>query len=228
VILDGDYGREALFTAVDANLWIARPVERPGSRPLAFTCADLGTQLLEWPATQIVKCLCFYHPEDTTELKAQQDKALLRLQAVCRTLGRELLVEIIARHGAVGETTAATVVEHLYAVGLKPDWWKLEPQPSAAAWSHVERAIRSGDPHCRGVLLLGFDAPEGELIEAFSRAAATPVVKGFAIGRTIFAEVARAWLAGGLADGEAVSAMADKFRRLSASWDEATRRQAAA
>ena len=125
-------------------------------------------------------------------------------------------------------STAATVVEHLYAVGLKPDWWKLEPQPSAAAWDHVEAAIRSGDPHCRGVLLLGFDAPEGELIEAFSRAAGNPIVKGFAIGRTIFADVARTWLAGGLADGEAVSAMADRFRRLSANWDEAARRQAAA
>src|SRR5262249_46653146 len=36
MLLDGDYGREALFEAEATGLWLARPVELPGSRPLRF------------------------------------------------------------------------------------------------------------------------------------------------------------------------------------------------
>ncbi len=47
--------------------------------------------------------------------------------------GRELLIEIIAgKSGPVDETTIPRVMDELYALGIKPDWWKLEPQASAA------------------------------------------------------------------------------------------------
>ena len=36
MLLDGTYGREALFDAADHDFWIGRPVELPGSRPLRF------------------------------------------------------------------------------------------------------------------------------------------------------------------------------------------------
>ncbi len=43
MLLDGTYGREALFRAADHDFWVARPVEAPGSRPLAFEgMEDLG------------------------------------------------------------------------------------------------------------------------------------------------------------------------------------------
>ena len=36
MLLDGTYGREALFRAAEHGFWIGRPVEEPGSRPLDF------------------------------------------------------------------------------------------------------------------------------------------------------------------------------------------------
>jgi 5-dehydro-2-deoxygluconokinase len=222
MLLDSDYGREALFDAGGHGLWIARPVERPGSRPLAFVAPDLGSHLAEWPVTHTVKCLCFYHPDDPVDLKERQDAALLSLYHACRASGRELLIEIIvSRHGAMTETTTAAVLQRLYALGIKPDWWKLEPQASAAAWRAVEGAIRDGDPYCRGVVLLGLEAPEEQLAASFALAVRHPIVKGFAIGRTIFADVAERWLAGGVADEAAVGEMAARFRRLSDAWDKA-------
>ena len=222
VLLDGEHGREALFDAAETDLWIARPVERPGSRPLALITPDLGSHLVEWPLDQTVKCLCFYHPDDGAELKERQEAALLTVYDACRSTGRELVVEIIAgKHGPVADTTVAAVLERLYAFGIKPDWWKLEPQGSAAAWRAVETAIRTGDPHCRGVVLLGLDAPEDRLIAGFGLAAAHPIVKGFAIGRTIFSQAAERWLPGAISDGEAIDDMAARFRRLSEAWDRA-------
>jgi 5-dehydro-2-deoxygluconokinase len=222
VLLDGDYGREALFEAAAQGFWIGRPVERPGSRPLAFIAADLGSHLAEWPVTQTVKCLCFYHPDDAEDLRARQEEALATLHTACRTTGRELLLEIIAsRHGPVDDRTVPAVLNRLYNLGIKPDWWKLEAQPSAAAWANVGRAIADGDPYCRGVVLLGLEAPEAELADAFALAAGHPVVKGFAIGRTIFADAAEHWLAGRMSDEEAVADMGSRFGRLCEAWDQA-------
>jgi 5-dehydro-2-deoxygluconokinase len=223
MLLDGKYGRDALFRAADHNFWIGRPVEEPGSRPLDFEFGgSLGAKLIEWPVGHTIKCLCFYHPEDTPEMKAKQERELLRLHDAARTIGRELLVEIIAsKHGPVNDTTTAQVVERLYQIGIKPDWWKLESQPSDAAWANIARLIDVHDPLCRGIVLLGLEAPEEDLASAFQIARRCPRVKGFAVGRTIFAEPAQAWFAGAISDSEATKRMAESFSRLCEAWREA-------
>ena len=225
MILDGKYGREALFRAMDHDFWIARPVEEPGSRPLDFEFGgSLGAKVQEWPVAHTIKCLCFYHPDDPRELKARQERELLRLYDAARTLGRELLIEIItSRSGPVGDDTTARVIERLYALGVKPDWWKLEGQPSRAAWDAVARATKEGDPFCRGVVLLGLEAPEPDLAKAFANARHCGVVRGFAVGRTIFADPAADWFAGRIDDREAVERMAGAFGRLCALWQDAER-----
>ncbi len=229
MLLDGTYGREALFRAADHDLWIGRPVEKPGSRPLRFETEDLGSHLAEWPVNHTIKCLCFYHPDDSEALRREQEERLLILNDAARTTGRELLVEIIAgKHGTLGDDTVAWVLARLYDLGLKPDWWKLEPQPRKAAWTRIGDVIRARDPHCRGVVLLGLDAPEDALVKAFETASADPVVKGFAVGRTIFAEPAEAWLRGKLDDAGAVAEMARRFGKLCDAWKKAQRANAAA
>jgi 5-dehydro-2-deoxygluconokinase len=223
MLLDGKYGREALFRALDHDLWIARPVEEPGSRPLDFEFGgSLGAKLQEWPVAHTIKCLCFYHPDDPPEMKARQERELLRLHDAARTPGRELLIEIIAsKNGPIADDTTASVIERLYAIGLKPDWWKLEAQPSRRAWDSIARAVKSGDPLCRGIVLLGLEAPEEDLAQAFAVARDCDLVKGFAVGRTIFVEPAVEWFGGRIGDQEAVARMAGAFERLCTLWREA-------
>ena len=220
VFLDGRYGRDALFAASHAGLWTARPIERTGSRPLDFEGDSLGAQLVEWPVDQVAKCLCFYHPDDDAALRARQERELLRAQDACRRIGRELLVEIIAgRHGALADDTVARVVARLYAIGIRPEWWKLEPQRSARAWTEIGDAVAAGDPYCRGILVLGLDAPADDLAAAFRATAGTAAVRGFAVGRTIFADPARDWLAGVIDDEAAVALMAARFAALVEAWN---------
>ena len=118
-------------------------------------------------------------------------------------------------------------LQELYDLGIRPDWWKLEPQASAAAWDAIGRVIDNNDPWCRGVVLLGLEAPQDELEAAFAATANAQVVKGFAVGRTIFAEPAEKWLAGKISDEAAVTDMADRFEKLTKAWLAARGRKAA-
>ena len=216
ILLDSTYGQKALYRAAKSGLWIGRPVEKPGSRPL-----DLEPfHLAEWPVTHTVKCLCFYHPGDAAELKARQERELLRVYEAARSTGRESLLEIIAgKRGALADDTVASALARLYALGIRPDWWKLEPQ-TAAAWRAIDHVVSMNDRYCRGVVVLGLEAPEAELIEAFRVASSAKIVKGFAVGRTIFAGAAEEWLAGRMGDAAAVTDMAAKFQNLVSAWEE--------
>lgn len=230
MLIDERLGREALFDAAGQGIsWIGRPVERPGSRPLRFDFSqDVGAELVEWPVDHTVKVLCFYRPDDPADLKQEQQARLLSLFEASRRVGRELLVEIIAgKHGPLDDGTVARALEELYDVGLKPDWWKLEPQASAAAWRAIQAVIEARDPWCRGVVLLGLEASPEALEESFAATAEVPVVKGFAVGRTLFMEAARAWLGGAMGDEAAIADMAGRFEALTALWHKTRGRSAA-
>ncbi|KQY26448.1 5-dehydro-2-deoxygluconokinase [Caulobacter sp. Root487D2Y] len=223
VLLDGRFGFDALALAADRPYWIGRPIELPKSRPLAFeSSADVATELAEWPLNHVVKCLVFYHPDDEIELRERQERQLLRLFDACRKTRHELLVEVILPKGMEGDShTVARAIRRLYAIGVRPDWWKLEPVADPAAWREIEQAIVENDPLCRGVVLLGLSAPEAELLASFEVAARFPIIKGFAVGRTIFYDVAREWLSDRLDDAAAVEALAGKLTVLVEAWRRA-------
>jgi 5-dehydro-2-deoxygluconokinase len=230
MLIDEKHGREAMFEFARSSMtWLGRPVELPGSRPLRFEFSqDIGSQLVEWPVDHCIKCLCFYHPDDPAELKEEQQQKLRALFEAARKVGRELLIEIIAsKHGALAEDTIPRALEELYALGIKPDWWKLEPQASGTAWGAIGAVIENHDPWCRGVVLLGLEAPQDELAAAFAATADAPVVKGFAVGRTIFVDAAEKWFAGQISDEAAVADMAERFERLTEAWLAARGRKAA-
>lgn len=229
LLADGRYGARALEASADTPFWVGRPIELPGSRPLQFEGGcEAATIIADWPLDHVVKCLVFYHPDDDPALREEQDSQILRLFEACRRTRHELLLEVIAsKHGPVGTHTVATLVEHFYALGVYPDWWKLEPTSEAAAWTAVETVIHKHDPFCRGILLLGLAATQDALLSSFAAAATSPMVKGFAVGRTIWGEPAARWLKGTIDDEGAVDEMAANFSVLVHGWRTARAKQAA-
>jgi 5-dehydro-2-deoxygluconokinase len=224
LLCDSRLGRTALYRAAGQGLWIGRPVEWPGARPLALE-PEIGPDfggLAEWPLDHVVKVLCFCHPDDSEAMRAEQEAVLTRLFAAARRNRLEFLLEIIpSKVGPVDDATVARLIQRFYDIGIFPDWWKLEPMRSDAAWAATVAAIERNDAHTRGIVVLGLGQSEDELAESFRLAARYPLVRGFAVGRTIFAGAARDWMAGRITDDAAVTRMADNFRRLCTIWDAA-------
>ena len=220
IIVDDRFGFDVLAEAADRPYWIGRPIEVPKSKPIEFEgCTDVGLELLSWPTTQIVKCLVFYSAFDPPEMRERQERQLLRLHSACRATAHELLLEILPPEGMAGsEDSTADSIRRLYEIGVKPDWWKLEPTPSATAWEKIVGVVEEHDRLCRGIVLLGLSAPIAELTASFEAAARFRMIKGFAVGRTIFHDVAREWFGGRMSDQEAIERMASRFSDLVTAW----------
>ena len=227
ILCDGRLGQEALYKAAGTGLWVGRPVEWPGSRPLMLE-PEIGPDyggLNEWPLDNVVKVLCFCHPEDEPEMWARQEETILRLFHAARRNRLEFLLEVIpSKVGPVDDRTTAQIIQRFYDLGVYPDWWKLEPMTTDAGWQAACDAITRNDPYTRGIVVLGLAAEEAALRESFAVAARHDLVKGFAVGRTIFGAAAKAWMTGAISDAEAVAQMAGNYARLCAIWDEARAR----
>ena len=223
VLCDHRLGQNALYSMAEHPLWIAAPVELPSSRPLRFEGgASLATTLKQWPKNQVVKCLCFIHPDDDSALWEEQSASMMELFTVTRSLGLELLLEFIPP--ADMPRSANTIAQSMamtYQLGIYPDWWKL-PAPQTddwdAEWLAWERVIEKHDPHCRGVLLLGLAAPQEEVKASLARASQHALCKGFAVGRTIFGDAATQWFSGAISDNVAKDMMAASLDDLISAW----------
>jgi 5-dehydro-2-deoxygluconokinase len=224
VLIDDRYGQDALNAATGRGWWIGRPVELPGSAPLVFQHGrSVGTALVAWPHDHVVKCLVHYHPDAPIEERLEQEAQLRALYDAVQASGHELLLEVIPpKRGTLPSApdTVFRALKRLYNLGIQPEWWKLAPL-AAEQWQAIDALIAERDPYCRGVVLLGLSAGVDVLSEGFRAAAASRMCKGFTVGRTIFHEPSRAWLAGEIDDAALIASVRATFETLIGAWRDA-------
>ena len=218
MILDDRYGADLLPELDESGWWIARPVEQPGSRPLRFEQGrNVQAMLREWPARHVASA--WWHSTRTI----CQSCGISRLKRYVIFPRRvktqaanllEVIPPILTDDPRDADDVLVNAVEALAAAGILPDWWKLPAPARAQTWKRLEAVIYDADPYCRGVLVLGLDAPIDELAGQLALAAAQPLCRGFAVGRTIFGETARAWFVNKIDDASAVEAIAQRYLRL--------------
>jgi 5-dehydro-2-deoxygluconokinase len=222
VLIDGGhYGMEALASATGRGWWVGRPVELPGSRPLRFDgTRSIGSALIHWPTEQVVKCLVHYHPDDAFALRLEQEQKVLELWEATRQSGNELLLEIICPKAMTpaGTEDAAVLrsVKRFYNLGIKPEWWKLAPM-QADGWTALAELVAQRDPHCRGAVILGLNQPLQHLADSFALAT-NPIVKGFMVGRSLWADASLRWLNNEIDDAAFVSTVAHNYATLVLAW----------
>jgi 5-dehydro-2-deoxygluconokinase len=228
ILCDDRYGQDALNAATGRGWWIGRPVELPGSHPVVFDRGrSVGTTLLSWPAEHVAKCLVFYHPDDALETRLENEAQIQALYEAVQASGHELMLEIIPpRSLPRAPDTVLRAVKRLYNLGIHPEWWKLEPMP-AAQWRALDALIAERDPYCRGVVLLGLSQPVDVLKQGFRDAAGSATCRGFAVGRTIFHDPARAWLRGETDDAGLKAGVRATYEALIDAWRDARRARTA-
>ena len=224
ILCDERLGRDALGRATGVGLWVGRPVEWPGSRPLELepeVRSDFSG-LKNWPKHQVVKCLCFCHPDDDAEMWNAQETLIKSLFDASKDQNLDFLLEVIpSKVGPVNDDTTARIIQRFYDLGVAPNWWKLEPFKTEQAWQNACDVILRNDPDVLGMVVLGLDAPAEELFDSFALAARFDLVKGFAVGRTIFGDVARSWMNGDVGNADAIEKMANNYKILCETWDKA-------
>ena len=224
LLVDDRLGRSALHAASDHDIWIGRPIEQSGVFPLAFEEGpDLGSRLAEWPVNHCVKVLAPIRTDDPADLMAYHEGEILRLADACRRTGHEFLFEIITgnRGKLAAPDQVLALMQRFYDLGVAPDWWKLEPIEDAGFWTAAGDIARANDPHLQGIIVLGKEMPDEQLARVFALSRPEPLVRGFAIGRTIFSAAAQGWFAGTIDDAEAHDKMKAIYAGLVAAWDNA-------
>lgn len=220
VLIDDTYGQDALNSVTGRGWWVARPVEAPSSRPIELEGGrNISARLSTWPIEHIVKCLVFYHPNDSLEVRLKQERQIIELYNACLASGHEFLLEIIppTKQLDVDEDPIINTMQRIYNLNVFPDWWKI-PSPSRRTWQAIDNIIKDRAPHCRGVVLLGLDAPIEELKQGLNNSAGFDICKGFAIGRTIFGAPARLWLENKIDDNEFKQQVTDNYLALINTW----------
>lgn len=219
VLIDDTYGQDALNEVTGKGIWIGRPVELPSSRPIELEGGrSIGSRLKNWPKEHIVKCLVFYHNQDDISLRSAQERQVMELYKACCASGHEFLLEIIPPLDKdYDESIFTDSMKRFYHLNVRPDWWKLPPQ-STANWQAITEVIHQHDAHCRGVVMLGLDAPMEELKEGFANSAGFDICKGFAVGRSIFSGPSREWFANRYNDQQFIDAIVANYLELVSYW----------
>jgi 5-dehydro-2-deoxygluconokinase len=97
---------------------------------------------------------------------------------------------------------------------------------TAEQWRAIDALVTERDPYCRGVVLLGLNTSIEKLAAGFREARNASTCCGFAVGRTIFLEPSRHWLAGEIDDATLVRRIRAAFEALIRAWRETRERQA--
>jgi 5-dehydro-2-deoxygluconokinase len=220
-IIDEQYGGEFLEKVTGRGHWLARPIEQANVTPLEFVGGpNLGVTLKRWPQEHIVKCLVRYDFDCDPVVRATQDARLRELFLTCRGLERELLLEILPTAQCDNARfEIASVMQHLYEIGIMPDWWKIECPSCDTEWQQMTRVISECDAECRGVILLGKGAPLDELRESLQSARKHSICKGFAVGRSIFQGPVDSWFRGTCSDVECCEMIERNFVSLIEAWE---------
>jgi myo-inositol catabolism protein IolC len=210
------------------------PVERSGQEEFEFQYGDdFGAHIESFDPT-FAKVLVRYNPEDDAELNKRQTARLARLSMWLGERNRKFLFELLVpataaqldkfdghqrdydrrlRPRLVVETIAA-----LQAGGVEPDIWKIEGLDSAADCEAVVAQAQTEGRAGVKCIVLGRGADQPQVLEWVRIGAAVDGFDGFAVGRTLWEEALRDFLAGKASRSQAVDRIAARYRDVIAAY----------
>jgi len=231
VLVDEQFGSDIPEQAREHGLKLAMPVEKSGQNEFDFEYGeDFGAHIVKFDP-DFSKVLVRYNPDDDPELNEPQLKRLRRLADWLHENERKFLFELLVpatedqlakvegdedRYDAeLRPGLMRRAIEDIQKLGIEVDVWKIEGVEHHSDAEMLAEQARSGEGR-EGVkcVLLGRGAST-EKVEQWLRAAATvDGFIGFAIGRSIWWDALKAFLAKELDREAASSQIADNYLRF--------------
>jgi myo-inositol catabolism protein IolC len=228
VLVDEQFGSDIPRRAREHGLKLAMPVEKSGQDEFDFEYGeDFGAHIEKFDP-DFSKVLVRYNPDDDRVTNERQLGRLKRLADWLHGRDRKFLFELLVpateeQLASVGgdsdrydaelrpELMRRAIVE-IQGFGIEVDIWKIEGVDDREDAAMLVEQTRSG-PGREGVVcvLLGRGAST-EKVEHWLRVAAPiPGFVGFAIGRSIWWDALKAWLAEELDREAAATQIADNY-----------------
>jgi myo-inositol catabolism protein IolC len=230
LLLDQEYGVDAIPLAKERDLKIVVPVERSGQAEFIFEHGDRFREAIEAVEPDAIKALVRYNIDGDAEVNQRSLAQLVVLQKYLRDSGRDFMLELLVPATAeqqagitadqfdeqIRPSLTASAIRELAAAGLRPDWWKLEGNRDRSAAAAVAAAASQTSEV--GCLVLGRGQDRDSVVRWVQTAAAVGSFVGFAVGRTLWTDPFQAVVAGEIEEREAANRIAGSYLDIVAAY----------
>ncbi|MDP8956123.1 MAG: DUF2090 domain-containing protein [Actinomycetota bacterium] len=230
VLVDEQFGTEIARDAKTEGYVFAMPVEKSGQDEFDFEYGpDFGAHIEDFDST-FAKVLVRYNPEGDRGMNARQLARLKQLSDWLHERNRKFLFELLvgaephqlervggdedAFDNEIRPGLMLTTVDEVHDAGVEPDVWKIEGLDRREDCERVAQRVRSGGRDNVACVVLGRGANDDAVMHWLRQGAGVPGYIGFAIGRTIWQDPLKAWLAGDAERSVATTQIATNYRRM--------------
>jgi myo-inositol catabolism protein IolC len=228
VLVDEEFGTGVARRAKAERVPLAMPVEKSGQEEFEFQYGDDFGAHIEAFDPSFAKVLVRYNPDGDADLNHRQTQRLARLSHWLRERDRKFLFELLVpatkeqldqfggdQRAYDRELRPELVVSTIAALqhgGVEPDIWKIEGLDTAEACEQVVAQAQVNGRDDVKCIVLGRGADEQQVIEWVKIGAAVDGFDGFAVGRTLWEDALRKYLAGQASHDEAVFEISSRYR----------------
>jgi myo-inositol catabolism protein IolC len=228
VLVDEQYGSDIPQRAREHGLKLAMPVEKSGQPEFDFEYGDDFGAHIEKFGLDFSKVLVRYNPEDDPELNERQFRRLKTLADWLHEHDRRFLFELLvpatddqlAKAGGDSDRYDSELrpelmrrtIEEAQNYGIEVDVWKIEGVDAREDAVMLAGQARSGEGRESVTCVLLGRGASTEKVEQWLRAASTvDGFIGFAIGRSIWWDALKSFLAEELDREAAATQIADNY-----------------
>lgn len=230
VLVDEQFGTDIAREAEKEGFILAMPVEKSGQDEFDFQYdADFGKHIEDFNPT-FSKVLVRYNPEGDEGMNARQTARLKELGDWLHANDRKFLFELLVPaedsqlESVSGDSDRydkevrpdlmLTTIRDLQAAGVEPDIWKIEGIDQREDCERIAEQVRSGGRDGVVCVVLGRGADDRAVDHWLKQGAGVPGYVGFAIGRTIWWDAVKSFLAGDLEREAAATKISENYRRF--------------
>jgi myo-inositol catabolism protein IolC len=231
VLVDEQFGSDVPSAAKARGLKLAMPVEKSGQNEFDFQYGDDFGAHIEQFDPDFSKVLVRYNPDGDADMNERQLGRLKRLADWLHANGRLFLFELLVpaeadQLAAVGGDTdrydaelrpelMRRAIAAIQDAGIEVDIWKIEGVDERSDAELLAEQTRAGAGR-EGVVcvLLGRGASDDKVDHWLRQAAPVEGFVGFAIGRSIWWDALKGFLAGSLPRAQAAEQIAENYLRF--------------